>query len=108
MELRTILYGYQKNQFKFYPVIEEADIVKKIFDDYISGKTLLNIANDLTEKGVVYYKDKNTWHKSAIRRILENEHYCGDVDYPDIIDKETYKKANEIRLNKGGDREADM
>lgn len=107
MELRTILYGYRKKQFRFYPDTEEAAIVRKIFADYISGKTLLNIANELTEQGVVYYKDKTTWSKQAVRRILENEHYVGDADYPAIINKETYQKANELRLGKGGDRETD-
>lgn len=43
----------------------------------------------------------------AVRRILENEHYVGDDDYPAVIDKEIYQKANELQLGKGGDREID-
>ena len=45
----------------------------------ISGETLLQIANDFTVRQVTYYKGKNTWNKNAIRRIIENEHYCGDM-----------------------------
>lgn len=107
MELRMILYGYRKNQFRFYPDENEANVVRKIFSEYISGKTLLNIANDLTEKGIDYYNGKTIWSKQVVRRIVENIHYCGDEDYPAIIDVETYHKANEIRLKKGGDRITD-
>ncbi len=107
MELRTILYGYGKLQFKFFVIEEEARIVKRIFEEYISGKTLLQIGNALTEEGVVYYRDRTYWSKQAVRRILENSHYIGDKDYPAIIDRKTFKTANSIRLEKGGDREKD-
>ena len=70
-------------------------------------KILLGIANELTAEKVVYYKDRTNWSKQMVRRILENEHYTGDGEYPAIIDKEIYSKANKIRLGKGGDREKD-
>lgn len=107
MELRTILYGYNKYQFEFFVNEEEAEIVRRIYNEYISGKTLLQIANALTEERVVYYRDRTNWSKQAVRRIIENIHYTGDKEYPAIIEKETYKKANELRLGKGGDREKD-
>ena len=107
MGLRTILYGYRKEQFEFYIVPEEAEIVKSIFNGYLAGKTLLEIANTLTNNGVVYYQDKTTWSKQAVRRILENVHYLGDADYPQIIDKKSFDKANQMRVSKGGEREKD-
>ncbi len=107
MELRTILYGYGKYQFDFFVIEEEAAIVRRIFEEYISGKTLLQIGNALTEEGVVYYRNRTHWSKQAVRRVLENKHYVGDRDYPAIIDRKIFKKANSIRLEKGGDREKD-
>ena len=44
MELRRILYGYRKEQFEFYVVSEEAVIVRRIFNEYIGGRTLKDIA----------------------------------------------------------------
>lgn len=107
MELRRILYGYRKEQFEFYVVPEEAVVVREIFKEYIDGKTLKCIAEMLTREKVVYYKDKTEWTKNAVCRILENEHYTGDAEYPKIIDQETFYKAREIRLKKGGKREKD-
>ena len=107
MGLRTILYGYRKEQFEYFIVPEEAEIVKLIFKDYLAGKTLLEIATSLTSMHIVYYQDKTTWSKQAIRRILENNHYLGDDDYPQIVDKQSFYKANEMRLSRGGEREKD-
>ena len=107
MELRRVLYGYRKEQFEFYVVPEEAVVVRRIFNEYIDGKILKDIAERLTREKVVYYKDKTEWTKNAVCRILENEHYIGDAEYPKIIDADTYKTAQELRLKKGGKREKD-
>jgi len=107
VELRTVLYGYNKYQFQFLINKEEAIIVRRIYDEYISGKTLLQIANALTAESVVYYRDRTTWSKQAVRRVIENSHYAGDKEYPAIVEKGVYKKANKLRLEKGGDREKD-
>jgi len=107
MELRTILYGYNKHQFEYVVNEEEAAVIRRIYDEYISGKTLLQIANALTAESVVYYRERTNWSKQMVRRVIENEHYLGDKNYPAIIDKGVYKKANKLRLEKGGDREKD-
>lgn len=107
MEMRTLLYGYNKHQFRFYPNSDESDVVKMIFDEYISGKTLQQIADRLTAKQIVYYKDKTVWNKNMVRRILENRHYIGDEEYPAIIPVDAFEKANKKRLSKGGERVTD-
>ena len=44
MELRTLLYGYNKHQFRFLINETESAVVRGIFDEYISGGTLQKIA----------------------------------------------------------------
>ena len=107
MGLRTILYGYGKNHLLFYIIPEEADTVRMIFREYISGRTMKSIADELTSKGVEYYQGKTTWTKNAICRILENEHYVGDLEYPAIITREDFDTANAMKSGKGGKREVD-
>ena len=107
MELRRIFYGYRKDQFDYYIVQEEALVVNKIFRDYLAGHTLLEIAKELTAKQISYYKDKTQWTKNMVCRIIENEHYCGDEEYPRIIDRETFDKAVKQKAEKGGTREKD-
>ncbi len=108
MGLRTILYGYRKEHLLFYIIPEEADIVRRIFREYISGKTMKSIADTLTGERTVYYKDKTTWTKNAVCRIIENEHYTGDMEYPEIITREEYMTANAMKSYKGGKREPDI
>ena len=107
MELRRIFYGYRKDQFDYYIVQEEALVVNKIFRDYLAGHTLLEIAKELTAKEISYYKDKTQWTKNMVCRIIENEHYCGDEEYPRIVDRETFDKAVKQKAEKGGVREKD-
>ncbi len=107
MELRRILYGYRKEQFNFYVVPEEGLIVREIFKEYVDGKPLKAIAESLTNRQIVYYKDKTDWTKNAVCRILENKHYIGDSEYPKIIDENIFLKAENLRLSKGGKREKD-
>lgn len=107
MGLRTILYGYRKEHLSYYIVPEEADIVRKIFTDYISGITLKSIADELTRDSVVYYQDKTSWTKNAVCRIIENAHYTGDMEYPAIVSKTDFETAAAIKNSKGGTREKD-
>lgn len=107
MEFRTLLYGYNKHQFRVYLNSDECTVVKMIFDEYISGKTLQQIADRLTAEQIVYYKDKTMWSKNIVRRILENQHYIGDEEYPAIVTADEFEKANKKRLSKGGERVTD-
>ena len=107
MELRTILYGYRKEHLSYYIVPEEAEVVRKIFTDYISGAALKAIADELTRDKVVYYKDKTSWTKNAVCRIIENAHYTGDMEYPAIISKTDFETAVSLKNEKGGTREKD-
>lgn len=102
---RWVLYGYKVFNDTFEVVPEEAEIVLRIFEEYISGLSLKAIAERLSLNGVVYYKDKNTWNKNMISRIIENAHYAGDDKYPQILSKEVFKSAYHRKTALGGKRE---
>ncbi|MFI3326647.1 MAG: recombinase family protein [Clostridia bacterium] len=72
-------YGYKKGESGEPEIIaEEAKIVKRIFQAYISGGTTRTITEDLNRKNIKYRKNKK-WGIHTIRSILINEKYCGDV-----------------------------
>lgn len=108
MGLRTVLYGYRVENLGFAIESEEAEIVRKIFGEYISGMTLKEIADCLTTDKIVYYKDKCTWTKNAVYRIVGNEHYTGDYEYPAIISKKVFLKANSVKSQKGCKKTSDL
>ena len=65
-------YGYKYKNRKYIINPDEAEIVKEIFELYLSGYGRLAISEMLTEKTGV------KWNPGKIRYILRNEKYIGD------------------------------
>lgn len=101
MKLRTILYGYEMKNGYMEVIESEATVVRNIFALYIEGKSLKEIAEILTEQGIVYYLEKNKWNKNMVSRIIDNLNYVGNDDYPSIISSSDFELAT-IRKNKMG------
>lgn len=96
----TVPLGYfkDKNTNEILIVEEEAEIVRKIFDLYLSGYGLKAIAKKLNDEGIKspqYYQNKMynkklpcnkpeitgryLWVNTTVKRILQNEFYIGTV-----------------------------
>ena len=70
-------YGYRLEKGALLIVEEEAEIVFRIFNMYLSGKGTGQIAAALNREGVLSREGK--WTKLHIRYILSNEKYIGDA-----------------------------
>lgn len=88
--MRHIPYGYKIENGMAVIDEEEAAMVRKFFDYYISGLALMSAAKKV---------GLNLYHGSA-GRILRNEKYLGDDYYPAIIDREIFDKAEEVRMSR--------
>ncbi len=71
-------YGYDWNgeQMVIHP--EQAEVVRWIFAQVLSGKGTQAVANELNENGVPSKKG-GRWTSTTIRGMLANEKYTGDV-----------------------------
>ena len=58
---------------------ESAETVRWIFQTYLDGKSSLEIANMLMEKGILTSDGSPKWYSSSVRYILSNEKYIGDT-----------------------------
>lgn len=76
---------------------EQEAVVRRIFADYIAGKSMIAIANDLTARGVLNANKKPNWNHGSIGKILQNVRYHGDELYPRLIDENSFIKAQECR-----------
>ncbi len=75
----VVMLGYKRNQDGVLEIIpEEAETVKMIFADAMTGMGGLAIANKLNE---LHISTKNgcQWTAHGVRRVLSNEKYCGDL-----------------------------
>ena len=74
----TIL-GYRRNADGILEIEpKEAELVRMIFSDYISGMGQQRIANKINEMGIPT-RQGNLWTNPRIREILTNEKYIGNL-----------------------------
>jgi len=72
------MLGYRLVNGEITVVPDEAEIVKEIFDRYLSGWGVQKISNSFNERGV--HSERIThWYPDTIRSILRNEKYVGDL-----------------------------
>lgn len=72
--------GYRKGaDCKPEIVPEEAEIIKRIYSEYLAGASLLEIAKSLMADGILMAKGKTKWTAKGILSILTNEKYKGDA-----------------------------
>lgn len=92
--------GYRKGADGNPEVVpEEAEIVKAIYNNFLSGDSLVGIARKLEQSESPTPDGKKKWHSSTVRSILSNEKYAGDV----IINK-TYIEdciSKKTKINNG-------
>ena len=94
---RSIPFGYCMVNGKFAINESEAEAVRKIFADYIGGKSLKTIAAEMT---IPYNTSKTVWNKNMVCRVLENGKYIGESGYPQIISTEDFKQAAWIKAGR--------
>ena len=82
-ELRLNKRGQAKYDGKVHKINpEEAEVVRRIFRDFISGDSIHKIAAKLNEEKVPTKRNmKGGWNVSSIARKLKNEKYVGIWDW---------------------------
>ena len=69
-------FGYKKQDSQLIPTEHEAKTVRYIYSSFLAGVGTVQIAEELNRR---YPKENGRWYVSAVRRILMNEKYIGDV-----------------------------
>lgn len=118
---RYNILGYRKGEDGQPEIVpDEAEIIKKIYELFLFGDSVDQIKAYLEGNGIKTIKGHSKWEKHAIRNILTNERYTGDMllqktytenpiskrvkknrgempkyliinNHPAIIDKDTFK-----------------
>ena len=74
--------GYERGEGKDAPPVvnrEQAEIVKRIYKEFMSGKTAWTIAKKLSEDGIPTPTGKTRWQQTTVENILTNEKYKGSA-----------------------------
>ena len=88
------MLGYRLEQGKLVVVEDEAEIVRQIFQDYLSGMSILAVAKRLNALGIPS-PTSGIWGRSSVYGILTNEKYAGNM----VLQK-TYRPDFRTKKNK--------
>jgi hypothetical protein len=76
----TKFLGYDKDENGNLIIDEkQAQVVRRIFTEYLEGKGTYRIAKDLEAEGVYHWDGKVQWYECSVRNMLSNEKYKGDA-----------------------------
>ncbi|WP_330641312.1 recombinase family protein [Faecalicatena sp.] len=73
-------FGYTKDS-EGHLIVEpkEAEVVKRIYREYLEGASLKQIGAGLEADGVLTAAGKKKWRPETLKKILQNEKYIGDA-----------------------------
>lgn len=72
--------GYTKDEDgKLIIEPNEAEIVKRIYREYLEGQSFLQIGRGLERDGILTGAGKQRWRPESVKKILTNEKYIGDA-----------------------------
>ena len=91
--------GYDKDEYGDLVINQkEAEIVRRVFIEYVQGKGTFTIAKEFNEEGIPTVTGAK-WHDNTILNMLKNEKYKGDAILQKYYQKDHIKKQK--RRNDG-------
>lgn len=97
---RKISFGYMMQNGEILCCPTESAAVKEIFRLYSEGMAYSKIADEMMLRGIPYHKHTDQWNKHMVKRILENERYLGEKEYPPIIESAIFMDVQLIKGDK--------
>lgn len=85
----SVPFGYRLVENALEVDEKQAAVVRRIFQNYLDGMNLTEIADALTAEGVTKKNGETIWLMSAVAYILKNERYIGDVLFQKTYATET-------------------
>ena len=110
MPMNFSLYGYDYSPETGIVSINEreAEVVRYVFDRFLSYESPAAITNELNRLGIPTKKNTGFWFRQTVRQLLMNRAYMGEWVYrrnsdnpiiipvPAIVSKEVWEKAQAI------------
>ena len=89
-------FGYKVKLGEIVPQPQEAETVRSIYLQYLAGASFKQLAEQLQTEDVPYDEDKS-WNKNMVARILEDDRYIGEKEFPALIPTKQFHAAQERR-----------
>ena len=83
-------YGYESINRRIQINEGQADVVQKIFSDFLVGRSTEQIAADLRVNNIPCKNGRAQWDSSSVRYILRNEKYTGNSKWQKYYTPSTF------------------
>jgi len=72
-------YGYDKVDGKLVINEAQAEVIRRIYQEFLDGYSYSQIASNLTADGIPTEQGNAVWRLTSVRQMLTNEKYKGDI-----------------------------
>jgi site-specific DNA recombinase len=102
IKVQVLPYGYVYSKDQKWTIDEEkANIIRRIYNEYILGISMQKISKKLTDEGVPSPGEKDVWNQTTVSKMLKNQAYKGELIYQkeyiyDTISKKRMKNNGEL------------
>ncbi len=95
------ILGYDRIGKDMVINLEQAQVVRKIYNWYLDGRGIRQIQFELEKAGIPTATGKMRWYESNISKILRNPFYAGIIEYhkqftPDFLEQKKINNFGEI------------
>lgn len=92
-----VLFGYKTDEKKNFIIDEpKAEIIREIFQLFVTGESKLNIARIMRSRGYLLTYQSAVDTHTFIDNVLRNEEYCGINGKPSIISRDLFELTQNI------------
>lgn len=95
MAFKKYPYGYCMNVGRIVINEDEAKNIRRVFKEYLDGRSMYSIAVDLFNENDPYFNSTKKKSACKVSSILRDKRYSGADDFPVIVDPETFEKAEQ-------------
>ncbi|WP_128721459.1 recombinase family protein [Mesobacillus subterraneus] len=93
-------YGYTADEHKNWCIEpKQAAVVKRMYDSYAAGKSIVQIARELSEDDIETANGNKYWHPNTVGKMLASPVYKGCVLYQQTYVKDPFTRKQVV--NKG-------
>lgn len=111
------VYGYcsirnSDDELILVPVPEQAEVMQRIYSEYLAGTTLFRIARTLNDEGIPTLRGKR-WRPEVVGTMIDRPIYAGLIkdgqeliegEHEGLIDRETWEAVRALRRVRAGTR----